>query len=124
MVRTFEDNGLVGGSSPSGSTSFFIVEYVMFKKVPYGVKVRVRGNEKDGFIAEYAIHASRFFTLFDTWSVIKNYSSKYSIDTFSTLESAKEAAMREHYRWIGHFKRDEEEKKVAKSQRKIVWKHP
>jgi hypothetical protein len=25
----------------------------MFEKVPYGVKVRVRGNEKDGFIAEY-----------------------------------------------------------------------
>jgi len=46
----------------------------MFKKVPYGVKVRVRGNEKNGFIAEYAIHASRFFTLFDTWSVIKRWS--------------------------------------------------
>ena len=102
----------------------------MFKKVPYGVKVRVRGNEKDGFIAEYAIHASRFFTLFDTWSVIKRWSKSpnngytYPADTFPTLESAKEAAMREHYRWIHHFKREEEEKKVVKAQRKIVWKHP
>ena len=99
----------------------------MFEKIPYGVKVRVRGNEKVGFIAEYAICTTRFLPFLDNWSIIKNYSSanyKYSTNTFPTLESAKEAAMREHYRWIGHFKRDEEEKKVAKAQRKIVWKHP
>ena len=99
----------------------------MFEKVPYGVKVRVRGNEKDGFIAEYAICTYRFLPFLDNWSIIKNYSSanpRYSVDTFPTFELAKEAAMREHYRWIGHFKRAEEEKKVAKAQRKIVWKHP
>lgn len=99
----------------------------MFEKVPYGVKVRVRGNEKHGFIAEYAICTTRFLPFLDNWSIIKNYSSanyKYSTNTFPTLESAKEAAMREHYRWIGHFKREEETKRVAKSQRKVVWKHP
>ena len=99
----------------------------MFKKVPYGVKVRVRGNEKDGFIAEYAIYASRFFTVFDNWSVIKNYPSanpSYSVNTFPTFELAKEAAMERYDGWINHFKRDEEEKKVAKAQRKVVWKHP
>jgi len=26
--------------------------------------------------------------------------------------------------WIEHFKREKEEKKVAKAQRKVVWKHP
>jgi hypothetical protein len=106
---------------------FLLWRINMFEKVPYGVKVRVRGNEKDGFIAEYAIHASRFFTLFDAWSIIKHYpsaNSRYSEDTFPTLELAKEAAMIQYNRWINHFERDEEEKKVAKSQRKIVWKHP
>ena len=103
------------------------MENVMFEKVPYGVKVRGRGNEKDGFIAEYAIYARRFFTLFDVWSVIKHYPSgnyRYSVDTFPTFELAKEAAMIQYNRWINHFKRVEEEKKVAKAQRKVVWKHP
>ena len=99
----------------------------MFEKVPYGVKVRVRGNEKHGFIAEYAICTYRFLPFLDNWSITKNYSSanyKYSTDTFPTFELAKEAAMREHYRWIGYYKRDEETKRIAKSQRKVVWKHP
>jgi hypothetical protein len=99
----------------------------MFEKVPYGVKVRVRGNEKDGFIAEYVIYAHRFTPFLDNWSIIKHYpsaNSRYSEDTFPTFELAKEAAMREHYRWVGIAKRVEEEKKVAKAQRKVVWKHP
>jgi len=99
----------------------------MFEKVPYGVKVRVRGNEKDGFIAEYSIYAHRFTPFLDNWSIIKHYPSanpRYSVDTFPTFELAKEAAMERYDSWIEHFKRDEEEKKVAKAQRKIVWKHP
>lgn len=99
----------------------------MFKKVPYGVKVRVRGNEKDGFIAEYSINTFRFVTPFDAWSIIKHYPSgnySYSTDTFPTLELAKEAAMIQYDRWINHYKREEETKRIAKSQRKIVWKHP
>lgn len=103
------------------------MENVMFEKIPYGVKVRVRGNEKDGFIAEYAICCSRFLPFFDAWTIIKHYPSGnicYSTDTFPTLELAKEAAMIKYDGWIKHFKREEEEKKVAKAQRKIVWKHP
>ena len=102
----------------------------MFKKIPYGVKVRVRGNEKDGFIAEYAICTTRFLPFLDNWTVIKrwvksaNNGYTYPADTFPTFELAKEAAMGEYHRWIGHFKRAEEEKKVVKAQRKIVWKHP
>ena len=92
----------------------------MFEKVPYGVKVRVRGNEKDGFIAEYAIHASRFFTLFDVWIVL-HYPSA---NTFPTFELAKEAAMKQYDSWISFYKRDEETKRIAKAQRKVVWKHP
>ena len=99
----------------------------MFEKVPYGVKVRVRGNEQVGFIAEYALYASRFFTLFDNWAVIKHYPSAnraYPSNTFPTLELAKEAAMKQYDSWIDFYNRAEETKRIAKSQRKVVWKHP
>ena len=94
----------------------------MFEKVPYGVKVRVRGNEQDGFVAEYAICTYRFLPFLDNWNLIKHYPS--SSNTFPTLELAKEAAMTKYDSWIEHFKRDEETKRIAKSQRKVVWKHP
>ena len=98
----------------------------MFEKVPYGVKVRVRGNEQDGFIAEYALYCSRL-RLFDHWSITRHYRSgnaAYPSNTFPTLELAKEAAMREYDNWIEFYKRKEEEKRVAKAQRNVVWKHP
>ena len=94
----------------------------MFKKIPYGVKVRVRGNEQDGFVAEYAICTYRFFPFLDTWTVIKNYSD--STSTYSTLERAKEVAMIKYHSWMNFYEREEEEKRIAKSQRKVVWKHP
>ena len=99
----------------------------MFKKVPYGVKVRVRGNEKDGFVAEYALHTTRFTPFLDNWSIIRNYPSgnvSFPLDTFPTFELAKEAAMTQYDSWIDFYRRAEETKRVAKSQRKIVWKHP
>lgn len=98
----------------------------MFEKVPYGVKVRVRGNEKDGFVAEYAICAYRFLPLMDNWSLISRYThTPYTKqDTFPTFELAKEAAMAQYDSWIDFYKRAEETKRIAKSQRKVVWKHP
>ena len=98
----------------------------MFKKVPYGVKVRVRGNEKDGFIAEYAICAYRFFPFMDNWYIIYNYThTPYTKqDIFPTFELAKEASILEYHRWIGIRKREEEENRIAKARRKVVWKHP
>ena len=102
----------------------------MFEKVPYGVKVRVRGNEKDGFVAEYALHCSRFLSFFtefaDDWKLISRYTHTPVTrqDTFPTLVSAREAAMAEYDGWIKFYERAEETKRVAKSQRKVVWKHP
>jgi hypothetical protein len=98
----------------------------MFKKVPYGVKVRVRGNEQDGFIAEYAICCTRFMPFLDNWGLISHYThTPYTKqDTFPTFELAKEAAMKQYDSWIGFYKRDEETKRIAKAQRKVVWKHP
>ena len=98
----------------------------MFEKVPYGVKVRVRGNEQDGFIAEYAINTFRFLPFLDNWSLISRYThtpfTRY--DTFPTFESAKETAMAQYDSWINHYKREEEMLRLAKSQSKVVWKHP
>ena len=98
----------------------------MFKKVPYGVKVRVRGNEQDGFIAEYTLHASRFTPFLADWRLISHYThtpfTKY--DTFPTFESAKEAAMAQYDSWINHYKNAEEKTRIAKSQSKVIWKHP
>ncbi len=102
----------------------------MFKKIPYGVKVRVRGNEKNGFVAEYALRCDRFMPWLDEWAIIQRWVKStyneftYPEDTFPTFELAKEAAMLEYDRWIGMYKRKEETDRVAKSQRKIVWKHP
>jgi hypothetical protein len=98
----------------------------MFEKIPYGVKVRVRGNEKDGFIAEYTLHASRFTPFLADWRLIHRYTyTPYTKnDTFPTLESAKEAAMESYNSWIGFYKREEERKRIAKAQRKVLWKHP
>jgi hypothetical protein len=45
-------------------------------------------------------------------------------DTFPTFELAKEAAMAQYDSWISFYKRDEETKRIAKAQRKVVWKHP
>jgi hypothetical protein len=98
----------------------------MFEKVPYGVKVRVRGNEKDGFIAEYAICTTRFTPFLDNWSLISHYThTPYTKkDTFPTFELAKEAAMKQYDSWIDFYDRAAETKRIAKSQRKVVWKHP
>lgn len=99
----------------------------MFEKVPYGVKVRVHGNEQDGFIAEYALHAFRFTPFLDDWGLISNYITHTTVtrqDTFPTFELAKEAAMGEYDNWISFYKRAEETKRAAKAQRKVVWKYP
>ena len=103
----------------------------MFKKIPYGVKVRVRGNEQDGFIAEYALYCARFTPFLDNWSIIRNYPSgnvSFPLNTFATFELAKEAAMEQYDSWIKFYERKQEEERIsvriAKSQRSVVWKHP
>ena len=97
----------------------------MFKKIPYGVKVRVRGNEQDGFIAEYALHTTRFLPFMDNWSqYYPSANLSYPSNTFPTLELAKEAAMKQYDSWIDFYDRWEETKRIAKAQRKVVWKHP
>ena len=94
----------------------------MFEKVPYGLKVRVRGSEQDGFVAEYAICTYRFLPFMDNWNIIKNYPS--GSNTFPSLELAKEAAMKQYNSWIDFYKMCEEQTRITKAQRAVVWKHP
>ena len=100
----------------------------MFKKIPYGVKVRVRGNDATGYVAEYCLHYSRFVRFFNTWSIIKYHDPKRytSTNVFPTLQLAQDAAMEQYNRWIGLYQRQEEEKRVAKAVKKsrTVWEHP
>ena len=98
----------------------------MFEKIPYGVKVRVRGNEQDGFIAEYAIGCFRFLPFINNWNIRSHYTHTPYIrhDTFPTFDLAKEAAMSKYDSWIKFYKQEEETKRVSKAQRKVLWKHP
>ncbi len=100
----------------------------MFKKIPYGVKVRVRGSDESGYAAEYAICCSRFFPFMDTWTLIRHYApgSYTAIDTFPTLEAAQKAAMEQYDQWIDFYERKKKEKMLKKklSRFSTVWKHP
>lgn len=98
----------------------------MFKKVPYGVKVRVKGSDETGYIAQYAICCSRFFPTFD-WTSLFVYDNKTKErkTSFATLEEAQELAMAEYDSWMKYYK----EKEARKAERKkvsnnIVWEHP
>lgn len=98
----------------------------MFKKIPYGVKVRVRGNDETGYVAEYCTHSSRFFPFLDIWTLIKRYQVGKTSNTFPTFELAQKAAMEQYKSWIDFFQRREEEKKAQKKVKRarIIWKHP
>lgn len=94
----------------------------MFKKVPHGVKVRVRGNEQSGFIAEIDFDAYRFLPFLGIWNTIKNETSH--LETFPTFELAQEAAMRHYHRWVGYNIEREKTRLVKKVSRQTVWEHP
>lgn len=97
--------------------------FKMFKKVPHGVKVRVKGSDATGYIAQYAICCTRFFP--SQWTTIVNFKGGKEIHTFNTLEEAQNAAMEEYDRWMQYY----EEKEARKRQHKAVarltaWEHP
>lgn len=95
----------------------------MFKKIPYGVKVRVRGDEELGYIAEYAIGCFRFFPFLDDWTVIK-YRQWYN--TFPTFELAKKAAMDKYNSWMRFYGSENQSKEYQKKMNKsnTIWDHP
>lgn len=102
-----------------------MMESVMFKKIPYGVKVRVKGNEETGYVAQYAISCIRFLPFLDIWSNITRMKMGGTAVRFDSLEDAQDFAMRKYNSWISYFKAKEaEDRERSKVSNKIVWKHP
>lgn len=98
----------------------------MFKKIPHGVKVRVRGNDSIGYVAEYAIGCVRFLPFMDTWSIIKYYDAGRFRDTFPSFESAQTAAMEQYNSWMSYYEHKLEQEKIKKLLKKSrpIWEHP
>ena len=97
---------------------------MFLEKVPYGVKVRVKGDDIGGYVAQYALHCSRIFPA--SWTSIVAYTSDLdkAQTCFTTFEEAHVAAVEEYNRWIAFYKRNEERKKeVKKVSNKVVWKN-
>lgn len=95
----------------------------MFKKAPYGVKVRVKGNDSTGYVAQYAICCSRFFP--SQWTTLVLFKNGKEIHTFDTLDEAQTVAMHEYDRWIEYYKQKEARKKQLKAVAKLTaWEHP
>ena len=96
----------------------------MSKKIPYGVKVRVRGKSGIGYKAELCINYSRF-SPFNIWTEISSRKSGWTTYVFDTLKDAQEAAMSQYDSWIAYKKHDEEKKqKLKKVPNGTVWEHP
>ena len=96
----------------------------MSKKIPYGVKVRVRGKTGIGYKAEICINYSRF-SPFNIWTPISSRKRGYTAYTYDTLEDAQEAAMSQYNDWIDYYKRDEENKqKLKKVPNGTIWEYP
>lgn len=97
--------------------------FKMFKKVLHGVKVRVKGSDATGYIAQYAICCSRFFPA--QWGTIIKFKGGKEIHTFDTLEEAQGAAMEEYSRWIHYYEEKEARKQKQKDVAKLTaWEHP
>lgn len=94
--------------------------FSFFQSAPYGVKVRVIGDDKSGYDAQYAICCNRFFP--DNW--------QFSIETqvrarFATFKEAQDAAMKEYKSWIKFYDRKNLEKLAKKNKsNKVVWTYP
>lgn len=97
----------------------------MFEKVPYGVKVRIRGDEVGGFKAQLCIAYNRFLPFVNIWSEIGSYDKTGTKYVFTTFEEARTAAMNEYNRWIEYYQEDEANNKKLKTvSNKTIWEHP
>lgn len=95
----------------------------MFKKVPYGVKVRVKGNDSTGYVAQYAICCSRFFPA--QWTTIVHFKNGKEFHSFETLEEAQAAAKKEYDTWVKYYVEKEARRKTLKDVAKSpAWQFP
>ena len=94
--------------------------FSFFQSAPYGVKVRVIGDDKSGYDAQYAICCSRVIP--DNWTLVTESPQQRR---FATFQEAKDAAMKEYKSWIKFYERKKLEKLAKKSKsNRVVWTHP
>lgn len=95
----------------------------MLKKIPYGIKVRIRGSEETGYKVESCIHYNRFFRFLNYWSGVCSYDTSKGITwVFTTLDEAKTVADKEYNNWIKYYTDKEQGVKARKTVgNKIVW---
>jgi hypothetical protein len=94
--------------------------FSFFQSAPHGVKVRVIGDDKSGYDAQYAICCNRVMP--DNWTLVTESPQQRR---FTTLQEAKDAALKEHKSWIKFYERKKLDKLAKKSKsNKVVWVHP
>lgn len=97
----------------------------MLKKVPYGIKVRVKGNDVTGYRAQLCISYSRFVPFLNIWSDISIRKNGVRQVVFASLREAQVVALKEYDQWISYAKfREDEDKQTKKVAKKVVWEHP
>ena len=97
----------------------------MFKKVPYGIKVRVKGNDVTGYRVQLCISYSRFVPFLNIWSDISIRKNGVRQVVFTSLAEARVVALKEYDQWISYSKmREDEDKQAKKVAKKVVWEHP
>ena len=97
----------------------------MFKKIPYGVKVRVRGCDITGYHAELCIRFCRAFSFMNMWTPIVKYVDGKEVTTYSTLAEAQLVALDEYDEWIRYYSKKERLEKERKAvARRTVWSKP
>jgi hypothetical protein len=101
------------------------MENVMFQKIPYGLKVRVRGSEDTGYRADICYGYNRFFPFLNIWTDLARYNYGLPTVAFKTMDEATEVAMTEYNRAISYYvQKEEKDKQLKKVSKRTVWEHP
>lgn len=86
----------------------------IFEKVPYNVKVRVKGDEQTGYVVQSCISYNRFFPFMNTWRTIGSQGATWGEFIFKTLEEAEAVAAKEYKGWMDFYEAREWERQQTK----------
>lgn len=93
-------------------------------KHPYGIKVRVRGDDNSGYRIQYTYNNFRFLPFLTMWFDYEPYINGSRTTVFSHIDNAKKWALSWYDRMIEQAKEEIDRKKKRKNAKKVVWEHP
>lgn len=96
----------------------------MFKKIPHGIAVRVRGNDVDGYRIQYTYRRHQILRFMTMWFDHDIYIGGRRLATVPTLEIAQEQALNKYNDMIEWADKQLAIKNARKKAKKIVWEHP